>query len=221
MAKINCTRNGCKDVFHSKLLKEANYEGNLEIPVLKPCDDVPNRLIPFSKAMSTTDHDQWVHFYEDDAAFERIWNRSEIYLPILMKFRGVITPDFSLYRDMPLVMQQWNTFRGKALGHWWQTKGLNVLPNVRTADERSYEFCCSGVPHHSTICVGTHGCVKIKEEREKLKKGLRYIIQELSPSRIVFYGSVPEDIAIICKKTNIPFLSFKSEFAFSREGEAV
>ncbi len=71
------------------------------------------------------------------------------YLAKLKKFNGIITPDFSIYRDMPLVMQQWNTYRGKALGHWWQSNGLNVLPNVRYGDSRTYEFCCAGVPKNS------------------------------------------------------------------------
>lgn len=105
MSKINSTRSGCRDVFHSFLVSDATYDGDIEIPILRPTDKLPNRLISFSKAMRTDDYDQWVHFYEDDGGFERIWNRPNYYLPQLKKFNGVITPDFSLYRDMPLVMQ--------------------------------------------------------------------------------------------------------------------
>ena len=104
MSKINGVRSGCKDVFHSFLVNNATYDGVLEIPIIKPTNQLPNRLITFSKAMRTNDYDQWVHFYEDDSSFERIWNRPNYYLPLLKKFNGVITPDFSLYRDMPLVM---------------------------------------------------------------------------------------------------------------------
>ena len=62
-------------------------------------------MIAFSKAISSKDYEQWVHFYEDDHLFERLWNNPRKYLPILERFQGVILPDFSLYRDMPLVMQ--------------------------------------------------------------------------------------------------------------------
>lgn len=116
MSKINSSRSGCKDVFHAFLVKNAQYDGHLEIPIIKPQDDIPNKLILFSKILGCKDYDQWVCFYEDDASFERIWNRPERYLPILSKFKGVITPDFSLYRDMPLVMQQWNIYRDGLLG---------------------------------------------------------------------------------------------------------
>ncbi len=74
MSLINCTRSGCKDVFRSFLVKNATYEGNLEIPVIKPEKQIPRKLISFSKAISSRDFDCWVHFYEDDVAFERIWN---------------------------------------------------------------------------------------------------------------------------------------------------
>ena len=181
MSKINSIRSGCRDVFHSFLVSDATYDGDIEIPILRPTDKLPNRLISFSKAMRTNDYDQWVHFYEDDGGFERVWNRPNCYLPRLKKFNGIITPDFSLYRDMPLVMQQWNTYRGRALGHWWQTQGMEVIPNVRTADKRSFRFSCYGVPRESPICMGIHGCVRIREERELFKRGLLYVINEIRP----------------------------------------
>jgi len=218
MSKINGTRSGCRDVFHSFLVSDATYDGILEIPVIQPIDQLPNRLISFSKSIRTDDYDQWVHFYEDDGGFERVWNRPNYYLPQLKKFNGIITPDFSLYRDMPLVMQQWNTYRGKALGHWWQTQGMKVLPNVRTADERSFAFSCCGVPHNAPICIGTHGCLRSRKDRELFKEGLFYVVNELRPSHIIFYGAVPEDVIEICSARNVKVLQFPSEFALSRKG---
>ena len=218
MSKYNVKRTGCRDVFRAFLVSDATYDGELEIPVIQPTDNLPNRLISFSKALKTDDYDQWVHFYEDDGGFERIWNRPNYYLKKLKQFRGVITPDFSLYRDMPLVMQQWNTYRGKALGHWWQTQGLDVLPNVRTSDSRSFAFCCNGVPHEDTICIGSHGCLKIREDREHFKEGLKYIIDSVHPTHIIIYGAAPEDIRDICEARQVIILQFDSEFALSHKG---
>ena len=217
MSKINGTRTGCKDVFHSYLVRNATYDGILEIPVIMPESSLPNRLISFSKAMKTNDYDQWVHFYEDDGGFERVWNKPEVYLPRLKRFRGIITPDFSIYRDMPLVMQQWNTYRGKALGHWWQTNGLAVLPNVRAGDERTYDFCCYGVTPGGTICIGSHGCIRIRTEREYFKKGLLAIVKRLKPSCIIVYGATPDDVFLELKNKGISIIQFDSEFSLSRK----
>ena len=95
------------DVFHSFLVENADYEGCIELPAIKTSNSVPNRVVTFSRAMEKgmTDFDKWVMFYEHDVNFERLWNNPKAYLSKLKKFKGVISPDFSLYRNMPLVMQ--------------------------------------------------------------------------------------------------------------------
>lgn len=216
MSNTNSTRNGCKDVFHAFLVKNAVYAGELEFPTLISESETPNRLIAFSKAIRGTDFDQWVHFYEDDVAFERIWNQPNKYLPILKRYRGVISPDFSLYRDMPLVMQQWNTYRNRAIAHWLQENGVPVIPNVRFADERSYSFCCLGVPCNSIIAVGSHGCLKLKEDRTFFMSGLAHVVHELHPHTIVVYGTAPGDVFDCYRKLGISILQFDSAFAVSR-----
>ena len=131
MSRINSTRKGCRDVFNAFLVSTASYEGLFEFPVIKPCNTIPERIIVFSKAISSVHHKQWVHFYEDDYLFERLWRNPEKYLSILSRFEGVILPDFSLYRDMPFVMQLWNIYRSRAIGHWLQKNGIKVIPNIR------------------------------------------------------------------------------------------
>ena len=217
MSIINSARSGCKDVFHSYLVSTAHYAGELELPIIAPEYIIPKRLIPFSKALSCSDNDQWVHFYEDDAAFERVWNRPRTYLHILKRYQGVITPDFSIYRDMPLVMQQWNTYRGRALGHWWQDNGIRVIPNVRTGDQRTYSFCCDGLPISSTIAVGSHGCIKIRQERDFFLQGLLYVINRLRPGTIIIYGTAPFDVRSCCESHGTKIAQFDSTFSVSRK----
>ena len=72
MSVANGTRIGCRDVFRAFLVKNAEFSGELELPVVRSESLVPHRLIPFSKALSSKEYDQWVHFYEDDGAFEHI-----------------------------------------------------------------------------------------------------------------------------------------------------
>lgn len=217
MSSQNCTRPGCRDVFHAFLVKNARYDGYLEIPCIRPEEKIPSKLLPFSKTLHSTDYDAWVHFYEDDVAFERIWNKPNIYLPILKRFTGVISPDFSLYRDMPLVMQQWNTYRGKAIGHWLQENEIAVIPNIRFADERSYDFCCAGVKIGSTIAVGSHGCIKRRTEREYFRRGLEFVVQKLQPKRVIVYGTTPNDAVQPMTDKGIELLQFDSEFSVSRK----
>ena len=212
MSKINAARSDCKDVFHAFLVADATFDSDLEIPRIQPVDSIPTRLIPFSKAVSGTEYDAWVHFYQDDGEFERLWNNPRRYLPILKRFAGVISPDFSLYRDMPLVMQQWNIYRSRAIGHWLQTNGIPVIANIRFSDERTYMLSCAGVPRNSTIAIGSHGCIRLLHEREYFVRGLAAIVNELKPKSIVVYGSAPDSIFGCYKEAGISIHQFDSEY---------
>lgn len=217
MSVENKDRTGCKDVFHAFLVKNASYDGNLEMPCIKAEDAVPKDVITFSKAVRSKEYDNFVHFYEDDVNFERIWNNPNRYLPILKKFGGVISHDFSLYRDMPLVMQQWNTYRSRAIGHWLQENGITVIPNIRFADERSFAFCCDGISRESTIAVGSHGCVKGCIDRMYFKKGMEYVVHKLEPKCIIVYGTAPDDIFGDYRDAGIKICQYDSDYAASRK----
>ena len=207
------------DVFHSYLVEDADYEGYIELPKIKASNLIPQKLVPFSNAMSKTweDFDCWVMFYEHDVKFERFWNNPKQYLEKLKKFKGVISPDFSLYRNMPLVMQQWNTYRSRALAVWLQKNDVELIPNVRFNDERTYDFCFDGIEKYKTIAVGTHGCIKNKIDKDYFKKGLAELVKRLSPKTIIVYGATPDDIFKTYKDAGIEIISFESEFSKSRK----
>ncbi|WP_417041152.1 DUF4417 domain-containing protein [Ellagibacter isourolithinifaciens] len=64
----------------------------------------PNKLQGFNYAKSTPSdqkHGKGCHFFIDDYQFERLWQRPERYLDVLRGYDCVLTPDFSLYMDMP------------------------------------------------------------------------------------------------------------------------
>lgn len=211
--------NNSYDVFHSFLVENADYEGYIELPKIRTSNQLPDKIIPFSKAVSNAwkDYDCWVMFYEHDRNFERLWNKPKQYLSKLKKFKGVISPDFSLYRNMPLVMQQWNTYRSRALAVWMQNNGIEIIPNVRFGDERTYSFCFDGIERNKTVSVGTHGCIKRKEDKIFFKAGLAHLVKRLSPETIIVYGSAPDSIFKPYKNIGINVIAFESEFSKCRK----
>ena len=209
---------GRKDVFNSYLVSRAYYEGGLEFPVIQPTDSVPGRLVAFSKAILSKDHDQWVHFFEYDYQFERVWRSPRRYLPIFKRFQGVILPDFSLYRDVPLCMQTWNIYRSRAIGTWLQDNGVDVIVNMRFGDERTFPLCCDGAPHGCVIAVGTNGAIDDEADRSFMRDGIDWIVGELAPTTIVVYGSAPEDIFVRHSKAGIRIVAFESDASIAHKG---
>lgn len=216
MSKFKSNMKSCRDVFNAFLVTFATYAGVFEFPVIQPTDRVPNRLIPFSKVTGCRDFDQWVHFYEFDYLFEKAWRNPRRYLPILRRFNGVILPDFSVYRDMPLVMQLWNIYRSRAIGFWLQANGVEVIVNVRWGDRRTYRVCCDGAPRGCAIAVGTVGAIQSVEDRRFFEEGLAVVIRRLNPKAIVVYGSAPKDVFNKYRETGIEIVQFDSETSRAR-----
>ena len=193
------------DVFHSYLVRNASFSGEEEFPSIRSCNEIPNRIIPFSEAIKTTnkDYDCWVCFYELDYLFIRIWNNPRKYLNKLKKFRGIISCDFSLYANMPLVMQKYHIYMGRALASWLIENGLKVIPNVRLGDSRTYSFAFDGLYKNEVIAIGTIGTTKRLEERNLIIDAIKKTIEVLEASDIVIYGSLPKEI-----KENYPKVNF-------------
>ena len=166
--------------------------GNYNIPQVRKCDIVlPTQLIGFNfiRSFKTNRNQFGVHFYLDDYQFERVWTSPKRYVNLLRQYACVLSPDFSLYVDMPLAMQVWNTYRSRLLGQYWQDNGINVIPTVSWSDERSYSFCFDGLPCRSVISVSTRGCVRQAEPRKLWQAGMAEAVRRLTPTKILIYGS--------------------------------
>ena len=170
------------EYFHEDLVA-----GDYDMPTIYPTVYQPTRLVGFNQ-INVADHSAGIHFYLDDYQFERFWNRPDFYVNKLKLFDCVLTPDFSLYRDMPLSMLVWNVYRSRLLGQLMQRSGITVIPTVSWADERSFDFCFDGLPKHSTLSVSTI-CVKRSQDAYNVwQRGLYKMIQVLDPVQLLVYG---------------------------------
>lgn len=220
MTRENKNRPGCKDVFKSFLVEDAMFSGKLEMPTLHPEYRIPKTALPFSQAISSKEKQIWVHFYEDDSKFERIWNNPKRYIQILKQYDGVISPDFSVYRDMPLVMQFWNIYRSRAIANALQSAGKPVIPNIRFGDERTWEACCLGIPKNSAISIGSHGNLRDADDRRHFKAGLQYVTRALHPSTLVVYGSAPDSIFQFVRDEGVTIVTLESRFSQTHKENA-
>lgn len=118
---------------------------------------------------------------------------------------------------MPLVMQKWSTYQGKAIGVWLQNEGIEVIPNVRFADERSYDFCFNGIEKNSTVAISTLGCIKKLDDRAYFKNGLAQLVKRLHPRTIIVYGSAPDYLFGNYKEMGIQIIQFDSELETSHK----
>ena len=204
---MDFSKNPRLDVFKTELVRDAQFTQPFEMPILKRVDFKPAEGVPFNFAKRSKNVKQWLHFYIYDYLFERVWNNYNSYLPLFRRFAGVVTPDFSIYREMPLSMQIWNTYRNRAVAYWLQSKGIDIVPNVRWGDERTYEFAFDGLEKGGTFAIGTNGCIETKKDRYYFKKGLAKMVEVLEPNAIINYCSKPNDIFGVYEERGIEILT--------------
>ena len=186
-----------RDFFKLNLLRNAELVGYLGLPKIKGTQMSEKEIstIPFNY-INTVERPQnhYLHFYLDDYQFERIWNNPTIYTEMLKQYKGVFAPDFSLYMDLPRSYQIWNLYRSRVLTYYWQSQGVNVIPNATWSDEQSFAWCFDGLPKHSPIAVSSIGCMQNKETILNFCKGFQAMDKALSPTLIYFYGKIPESL---------------------------
>lgn len=173
--------------------------GKYEIPVILPeeFDESTVRhteIIPFNYALTEKrPAGKAVHFYIDDYQFQRVWKDPDRYIPILQKFDFVISPDFSIYSDMPEAMRIYNHYRKHWVAAYWQEHGIKVVPDICWGDERSFEWCFDGEPKNQIVAVSSVGCMKSQEGRELFIRGYEEMIKRLDPTWVIAYGKLPDE----------------------------
>lgn len=173
--------------YNLQLYDEERAVGKYQMPLIDKSQIIPNELIGFNYMKSTQDHNVGIHCFIDDYQFERLWNSPQLYIDDILKFDCILTPDFSLYMDMPLAMKIWNVYRSRLLGQFWQDCGMEVIPTVQWAEPATYEFCFDGIPQNSVVAVSTIG-VKKGESLAIWNDGMHEMIKRLKPQTILVYG---------------------------------
>lgn len=208
------------DSFSAYMLRGAGFTEKWEMPIIEDVPIcIPAELVLFSEMKKAKTCDAWVHFYTDDRRFKSIWTSPTKHLSQLRRFKGVISPDFSVYNDMPLAMQIYGVFQNRAVAYWLSTQGIPVIPNVRWGDERSYDFCFDGLPSNSVVAIGTNGCLRNPSDRELFRLGLDEMCLRLAPQIILVYGPAREDMFMRHIESGINVVQYTAEMRRVHEHE--
>jgi hypothetical protein len=167
---------------------EEHTEGYYQMPKIDACGFIPEDIIGFNYALTSTNKDCGIHFYVDDYQFERIWNQPQLYIEKLSEYQCIFTPDFSLYKEMPIAMKIWNIYRSRLIGQIAQRMGLLVIPTVSWCERATFDFCFDGLPKRSTLSISTIGVKKDDYNFSLWKAGVDEMIKRLEPKTLLIYG---------------------------------
>lgn len=176
--KLKITRNEFKTV------------GKYGMPLIKKQDinlDKIN-LWNYTKTKNNDDEhkDKTIHFFTYDWHFDNVYEKPEVALEKLDQYYALLTPEFSVYNDMPLARQIDSVFKSRWCGAYWQKQGLIVIPTVFWSSNNSFEFCFDGIEQGSVVAISTYMRENYKEQ---FMSGYNKMLEVINPSAIICYGT--------------------------------
>ena len=128
-----------------------------------------------------------IYFAVDDYRFTSTYLYPDKSLKKYSQYAFLLTPDFSVYSDMPLWRQLESVAHNRWVGANWQSKGNIVYTMISWSSPASYSFCFDGVEQNATVAVGMIGCKS--NNRLAFMRGYDAMLERLSPESIICIGN--------------------------------
>jgi len=180
------------DVLNTRALyKSSNQWG---IPDLPRAEFIPQHLVAYNDRWTTSNPppEACVHFFLDDYRFETLWTKPTRPITRLQRVGFSLTPDFSMWSQMPKIMQLWQVYRARWCGAWMAHHGIGVIPTVGWSTSDSFDFCFEGIPKWSVVAVSAVGVLRDKEAAGMFACGLNELVDQLEPTKVLVYGKLPD-----------------------------
>lgn len=177
-----------QQLVRNEFLYHGNSNGKYEFPVIKK-QDIDISKIKFISYADTKNGDvenkyKTVHFFTYDWVFENVYKKADEQLKKLSEYYALLSPDFSLFTNMPLALQIESVFKNRWCGAYWQSKGLTVIPTISWGDEKSFDFCFDGIEKGSVVAVSTYYRENCEED---FMLGYNEMIKRINPSVVICY----------------------------------
>lgn len=162
--------------------------GKYDMPIIRKQQIDLNKIkfLDYTK-IKTDDKDnalKTVHFFMHDWKFDKVYDSPCAEIEKLKQYYALLTPDFSMFTDMPLALQIESVFKNRWCGAYWQSCGLRVIPTVAWGDERTFEFCFDGIAQGSIVAV----CTYCRENCEDdFTQGYNEMLRRINPSAVICY----------------------------------
>lgn len=192
--------------FQGEIYAETSTKvGKYGFPQLAEEDYVPTKQVrPFNYLLSTDKlNDYWIHCFCDDYQFERLWTDLYFYLDYILKLRGFISTDFSLYRDYNEDALIWNCYRNRCVAYAIQKAGGIVIPTAGFGPERTWAWCFDGLPMNSSLAITTNGILSDPEAKRLFIGGVDALIHSKHPKNLIVCGKYPQWLDTKYPKVNI------------------
>ena len=172
----------------NEFLYNGKTTGKYEFPIIKKqninIDEIDFLSYMETKKSDNENKNKTIHFFTYDWKFEKVYEKPEEEFEKLKQYKYLLSPDFSIFTNMPKALQTESIFKNRWCGAYWQSKGLKVIPTVSWGDEKSFDFCFEGIEQGSVVAVCTYYRENCEEE---FMLGYNKMLEIIQPSTIICY----------------------------------
>lgn len=195
--KIKYSGNQKTSLWYQDWFPPVAVSGPEQMAVLQPISlsDIPTKTAAFSRIpKSESDSEVLAHGYVGDKRLAGLYRDPSTYLNDFSRYGAVVCPDFSMHRHMPRHERVRSSWASRAVGAYFQTHGLKVVPNVRWGFVEDLTFVLDGLPMNSAVAISTQTLRRDGNSMRIFREGLRVVMEGLQPEGVLLYGSAPTSI---------------------------
>lgn len=166
--------------------------GEWQIPAIAApkFDSLPRSARAYDKRGRVADGALLLHGYVQDHKLRTQLTNPAAWLARFRGFGGVIAPDFSIRADDPPDRKVFAVRMSRAVGAYYASRGLKVVPTIRWGDSRDFGYCFDGVSSGSVVAISNHGCWRTGVLRQGFLAGLPVLVERLKPAAVYVHGTV-------------------------------
>ena len=116
-----------QQLVRNEFLYNGNSVGQYNMPLIRK-QNIDISKIEFLSYVNTKKEDnenknKTIHFFTYDWKFEKVYDNADDEIKKLSQYYCLLSPDFSIFTNMPLALQIESVFKNRWCGAYWHSKG--------------------------------------------------------------------------------------------------
>ena len=131
-------------------------------------------------------------FYTHDEKLEELWVNIAVFTErrLTEGWKGLLTVNFSTYPHQPKIVNQYQVYRQRFTGAYWQSVGINIVPDIDWAILEDFDWLLEGLPVGlPSLAVQVNTQAHDDTQARNRREGLVMMVERLKPEALLVYGA--------------------------------
>ena len=131
-------------------------------------------------------------FYTHDDKLDELWVNISRFTErrLAENWRGLLTVNFSTYPHQPKIVNQYQVYRQRWTGAYFQSVGINIVPDIDWSSMEDFDWLLEGMPTGiPSIAVQVNSACDDDLAAMGRREGLILAVERIKPEALLIYGA--------------------------------